>query len=106
MEPALLLDHRRMLELYANYAQLGPRIYGICSASWYYFDAPPSTSSVGAVAQIMLVMAWRVFAAQRPYEELGVEYFTRREDPRAHARRLAREIQKLGVEIILRPHAA
>lgn len=31
----------RQLELYLNIAQLGPQIYGICSASWYYFNRPP-----------------------------------------------------------------
>jgi hypothetical protein len=51
-------------------------------------------------------MAWHVLAAQQFYEELGVDYFTRREDPEAHARRLAREIEKLGLDVTLQPHAA
>ena len=53
MELALVLDDRRMLELYVNYAQLGPRLYGICSASWYYFDTPPSTLSVDQAVQLV-----------------------------------------------------
>ena len=53
MELALVLDDRRMLELYVNYAQLGPRIYGVCSASWYYFDTPPSTLSVDQAVQLV-----------------------------------------------------
>jgi monofunctional glycosyltransferase len=53
MELALVLDDRRMLELYVNYAQLGPRIYGVCSASWYYFDTPPSTLTVGQAVQLV-----------------------------------------------------
>lgn len=35
------LDDQRMLELYLNYAQFGPGLYGICAASWYYFNTAP-----------------------------------------------------------------
>jgi monofunctional glycosyltransferase len=52
-ELALVLDDRRMLELYVNYAQLGPRVYGICAASWYYFDTPPSTLPVEQAVQLV-----------------------------------------------------
>lgn len=38
---AYTLDDQRMLELYLNYAQFGPGLYGICAASWYYFNTPP-----------------------------------------------------------------
>jgi monofunctional biosynthetic peptidoglycan transglycosylase len=30
------------LEMYLNFAQFGPHLYGICAASWYYFNTPPS----------------------------------------------------------------
>src|SRR5687768_18495517 len=40
MEMAALIDDRRMLELYVNYAQFGPTIYGVCAAGRYYFDFP------------------------------------------------------------------
>ncbi|MGY1713975.1 transglycosylase domain-containing protein [Geodermatophilus sp. SYSU D01106] len=52
-EMALVVDDRRMLELYVNYAQLGPQLYGICSASWYYFDTPPSTLTVDQAVQLV-----------------------------------------------------
>ncbi|WP_369255179.1 transglycosylase domain-containing protein [Geodermatophilus amargosae] len=52
-ELALVLDDRRMLELYVNYAQFGPRVYGICAASWYYFDTPPSTLPVDRAVQLV-----------------------------------------------------
>ncbi|WP_249522924.1 transglycosylase domain-containing protein [Modestobacter marinus] len=42
-ELALVVDDRRMLELYVNHAQFGPTLYGVCTASWYYFDTPPDT---------------------------------------------------------------
>lgn len=37
----LVLSDKRILELYLNYAQFGPKLYGICAASWYYFNTPP-----------------------------------------------------------------
>ena len=52
-ELAMMVDDRRMLELYVNYAQFGPTIYGVCSASWYYFDTPPSTLSVDEAVQLV-----------------------------------------------------
>ena len=54
----------------------------------------------------MLVIAWHALTAQQPYEELGVDYFTRRQDLEAHARRLVREIEKPGYGVTLQPHAA
>ncbi|SFL37231.1 transglycosylase domain-containing protein [Geodermatophilus ruber] len=53
MELALLLDDRRVLELYVNYAQFGPTIYGVCAASWYYFDTPPQNLPVDQAVQLV-----------------------------------------------------
>jgi monofunctional biosynthetic peptidoglycan transglycosylase len=53
MELALLLDDRRMLELYINYAQFGPTIYGVCAASWYYFDTPPEHLPLDQAVQLV-----------------------------------------------------
>ncbi|MGY2082379.1 transglycosylase domain-containing protein [Blastococcus sp. SYSU DS0539] len=47
VELAAFVDDRRMLELYVNYAQFGPTIYGVCAAGWYYFDSPPGELSAG-----------------------------------------------------------
>ena len=54
----------------------------------------------------MLVIAWHVLAENKPYAELGVDYFTRRSDPETHARRLPREIEKLGFQVTIGPRAA
>lgn len=35
------MSDQRILELYLNYAQFGPGLYGVCAASWYYFNTPP-----------------------------------------------------------------
>ena len=53
MELALLLDDRRMLELYVNYAQFGPTLYGVCAASWYYFDTPPQHLPLDQAVQLV-----------------------------------------------------
>ncbi|GAA1053922.1 biosynthetic peptidoglycan transglycosylase [Dietzia natronolimnaea] len=38
---ARVVPEDRVLELYLNFAQFGPNIYGVCAATWYYFQAPP-----------------------------------------------------------------
>jgi monofunctional biosynthetic peptidoglycan transglycosylase len=50
------LSHQRMLELYINYAQFGPHLYGVCAASWYYFDAAPWDMTPYQAAQLMGVL--------------------------------------------------
>ena len=52
VELAAFVDDRRMLELYANYAQFGPTIYGVCAAGWYYFDSPPQELSAAQAVQL------------------------------------------------------
>ncbi|TYP90774.1 biosynthetic peptidoglycan transglycosylase [Blastococcus xanthinilyticus] len=53
VELAAFVDDRRMLELYVNYAQFGPTIYGVCAAGWYYFDSSPA--ELTAEQAVMLV---------------------------------------------------
>ena len=50
------LSPQRTLELYLNYAQFGPRLYGVCAASWYYFATPPWNLSDYQSAQLMGVL--------------------------------------------------
>ncbi len=38
---ASTVERRQILQIYVNMAQLGPGIYGICAASWYYYGRPP-----------------------------------------------------------------
>jgi monofunctional biosynthetic peptidoglycan transglycosylase len=53
VEVAALIDDRRMLELYVNYAQFGRTIYGVCAASWYYFDVSPAELSQTQAVRIV-----------------------------------------------------
>lgn len=53
---SLTLSDQRIMELYLNYAQFGPRLYGICAASWYYFGTPPYFMNEYQAAQLMGVL--------------------------------------------------
>lgn len=52
-EFTLAVSDERLLELYVNYAQFGVGIYGICAASWYYFDQPPAMLDDEQSAQLV-----------------------------------------------------
>lgn len=43
----------RVLELYLNLAQFGPGLYGVCDASWYYFNTSPDHLNWDQAAQLM-----------------------------------------------------
>jgi transposase len=55
-----------------------------------------------AVAHSILVIAYHVILRKEPYRELGADYFERRK-PEATARRLARQIERLGFQVTLAP---
>lgn len=55
-EFTLTLSKQRIMELYLNYAQFGPDLYGICAASWYYFNTPPWAMTEMQAAQLMGVL--------------------------------------------------
>jgi monofunctional biosynthetic peptidoglycan transglycosylase len=55
-EFSLILSKQRILELYLNYAQFGPRLYGVCAASWYYFNTPPWAMTEQMAGQLMGVL--------------------------------------------------
>ncbi|MDQ0869016.1 monofunctional biosynthetic peptidoglycan transglycosylase [Arthrobacter sp. V1I9] len=50
---AYTLSDQRILELYLNYAQFGPNLYGVCAASWYYFNTPPWAMTPEQAALLM-----------------------------------------------------
>src|SRR4051794_27302804 len=70
------------------------------------FGSRGETKAIFAVAHTMLVIACPAPAEHNPSAELGVDSSPRRADPEAHARRLAREIQKLGFDVTIQPHTA
>ena len=50
------LSDQRVLELYVNYAQFGPHLYGVCAASWYYFGQSPAAMTQYQADQLMGVL--------------------------------------------------
>ncbi|MGY1723816.1 transglycosylase domain-containing protein [Blastococcus sp. SYSU DS0533] len=48
-----LLSDARIMELYLNYAQFGPALFGICAASWYWFGQPPSYLELDQAAMLV-----------------------------------------------------
>ncbi len=50
--PFNLMGDKRQVELYLNYAQFGPNLYGVCAASWYYFNSAPSDVTMTQAATL------------------------------------------------------
>lgn len=65
-ELSLTLTPQRIMELYLNYAQFGPKLYGICAASWYYFGEPPWNMSEYQAAQLMGVLPLPTLVTRSP----------------------------------------
>jgi transposase len=59
-----------------------------------------------AVAHSILIIAYHVLHESRPYEELGSDWFLRRESPTHLTRRLTRQLERLGHRVTLEPIAA
>ncbi|HEX2075820.1 MAG TPA: biosynthetic peptidoglycan transglycosylase [Geodermatophilus sp.] len=53
MHMSFLLSDARIVELYLNYAQFGPDLFGICAASWYWFGQPPSYLELDQAAMLV-----------------------------------------------------
>jgi transposase len=70
------------------------------------FGKKGEAKAIFVVAHTMLVMVWQVLSKDAPYKELGADHFTRHTDSQAHARRLARQIEKLGYHVTLQPAEA
>ena len=60
------ISKQRVLELYLNEAQFGPNIYGVCDATWYYFDEPPDHISLNDAYELMGVLPGPTHAHRRP----------------------------------------
>ena len=56
-----------------------------------------------AVGHSILVIAYHVLAREVPYEELGEDYFHRQRSSEAYAKRLVRQLERLGHKVALEP---
>ena len=57
-----------------------------------------------AVAHSILVSIYYVLARHEPYNELGDRFFLERRNTDAYRRRLVRQLERLGHQVILQPH--
>ncbi|MCZ2804138.1 transglycosylase domain-containing protein [Modestobacter sp. VKM Ac-2983] len=102
-ELALVVDDRRMLELYVNHAQFGPTLYGVCAASWYYFDTPPDTLHPHQAVQLAGLLPSPGHVRRAPgggldFEvEDGLGWFSRSHVVNAQ-NRLPRHLDRLGFQ--------
>jgi transposase len=61
--------------------------------------------AIVAVGHSILVAAYYILRDQRPYDELGGDYFIQREDPERLTRRLVHQLERLGQRVTLEPVA-
>jgi transposase len=73
---------------------------------WGGYRSPPAKKkAIIVVAHALLVIIWHVLATGKPYDELGADYFTRRQDPERETRRLIARLEALGHQVTLQPAA-
>jgi transposase len=65
----------------------------------------PNKAAV-AVAHSMLAVVWQLLTTGQLYTDPGADYFQRRHDPAAEAKRLTRRIEALGFQVTLHEQAA
>ena len=69
---------------------------------WGGYRSPlAKKKAVIVVAHAILVITWHVLATGKPYDELGEDYFTRRQDPERETRRLVQKLEALGHAVTL-----
>ena len=61
--------------------------------------------AIFAVAHTMIVIVWHLLHNNTTYQELGPDYFDKRNDGQARQRYLIRELEKLGNTVTLNPAA-
>ena len=66
----------------------------------------PRTRRSSSVAHAILVIIWHVLATGKPYDDLGADYFTRRQDPDRETRRLIARLEALGHRVTIEETAA
>jgi transposase len=63
--------------------------------------------AIVVVAHAMIVIIWHVLATGKPYDELGEDYFGRRQDPEREIRRLTAKLEAVsGRQVVLQEAAA
>ena len=70
------------------------------------FGTKSEGKAIFAVAHTMIVIVWHILASATAfYQELGTDYFDRRNDAAARQRYLVRELERLGNHVTVQPAA-
>jgi transposase len=94
-EAAWAASHTRDTYLSAQYRRFKRR-----------FGTRSEGKAIFAVAHTMIVIVWHILASDTAtYDELGPDYFDRRNDAAARQRYLIRELERLGNRVTLEPAA-
>jgi transposase len=94
-EAAWAASHTRDTYLSAQYRRFKRR-----------FGTKSEGKAIFAVAHTMIVIVWHILASDSAcYDELGADYFDRRNDAAARQRYLVRELERLGNHVTLQPAA-
>jgi transposase len=93
-EAAWAASHGRDTYLAAQYRRFKRR-----------FGTKSEGKAIFAVAHTMVVIAWHVLQDETTYQDLGPDYFERRNDAEARRRYLVRELERLGNRVTLGPAA-
>jgi transposase len=73
---------------------------------WGGYRSPTAKKkAIIVVAHALIVIIWHILATEKPYHELGADYFTTRLDPERETRRLIAKLQALGHVVTLQPAA-
>lgn len=69
------------------------------------FGKKSEAKAAVAVGHAILVIAWHLLHDERDYEDLGADYFARRNDAETRKRYLIRQLQALGQKVTIEPAA-
>jgi transposase len=69
------------------------------------FGKKSEAKAAFAVGHTILVIAWHLLHDERDYEDLGADYFARRNDAETRKRYLIRQLQALGQKVTIEPAA-
>jgi hypothetical protein len=63
------------------------------------------SKATGATRHHILVAAYHILSEEVPYQELGLDHFERRHSDEQRTKRLVRQLEQLGHNVVLEPAA-
>ncbi|MFJ6099304.1 biosynthetic peptidoglycan transglycosylase [Williamsia muralis] len=96
---AATMTKPRIMELYLNFAQFGPDIFGVCAASWYYFNSAPWDLAPEQAAELAAILPYPDHAVRVHSLRGGIyisdnEYSEKKYLPQLH--RIPKDIEFVG----------